>query len=314
MNADDVDKKQADLILSIKSAFICVPFFYNCGAATKILREKNMKKLKGKVAAVTGAGSGIGRALAANLVKSGCNVAISDVNEDTLQETKEIIGNSDVRVSTHVVDVANREQVSRYADEVVKQHGQVDVIINNAGVSVSNTFEDISYEDFEWVININLWGVIYGTKAFLPYLKMQPEGHIVNISSMNGMIPFPGSSPYATSKFAVRGFNKVLMQELRGSSIGITSVHPGIIRTNITRNSRFYKTTKPGKTHEDAIEIFDKVTMMSADRAARIIISGIRRNKKRLMVGFDARLVDLMARMFPVTTTKITGMFVTRVQ
>ena len=273
-----------------------------------------MKDLKGKVAAVTGAGSGIGRALAVNLAKKGCNLAISDINCETLQETAKITGRSGVNVSTHVVDVTDRGQVYKYADDVVKEHEKVDIIINNAGAGAGNTIEDISYEDFEWVMNINLWGVIYGTKAFLPYLKKRPEGHIVNIASINGIVPFPGSSPYNTSKFAVRGFNKSLIQELHGTSIGITSVYPGGIKTNIVRNSRFYKSTRPDKTHDDTIKKFDRVTMTSADRAARIIISGIERNNKRLLVGPDARLIDFMARLFPVTTTKIIGILVTRFQ
>ncbi len=273
-----------------------------------------MKNLKGKVAAITGAGSGIGRALAVNLVKNECNVAISDINEETLRETAEILGNSDVKVSTYVVDVANRDQVYKYADDVVSQHGRIDIIINNAGAGVVNTIEDVSYEDFEWVININLWGVIFGTKAFLPYLKNQPEGHIVNVSSVNAMVPLPGSSPYNTSKFAVRGFNKSLMQELHGTSIGITSVHPGGIKTNIVRNSRFHKSINPDKTHEDAIVSFDKLTITSADRAARRIISGIKKNKKRLLIGPDARFIDLMVRMFPVTTIEMMGKYITNVQ
>ncbi len=266
-----------------------------------------MKKLKGKVAAVTGAGSGIGRALAINLAKYGCNLAISDINNDGLQETAEMLKYNGVKISTHIVDVADRKQVYNYADEVVNQHGRVDIIINNAGVAVAETIEDIEYEDFEWVFNINFWGAVYGTKAFLPYLKKQQEGNIVNISSMNGIFTFPKSSPYNASKFALRAFSETLVQELRGTPIKISSVHPGFIKTNLMNNTKYCTHDDQKKTHDEVIELFNKSAITTSDRAARIIISGIKKNKKRLIIGIDAKFLCFVSRLFPVTTTKIIG-------
>jgi len=256
-----------------------------------------VKTLKDKVAAVTGAASGIGRALAINLGKEGCSLALSDIDRDGLLRTAEMIGNKEVTVTTHVVDVANRDHVYGYADDVIKAHGQVDIIINNAGVAVGETLEDVTYEDFEWVMNIDFWGVVYGTKAFLPFLKQRPEGHIVNISSINGMIPFPNNGPYNAAKFAVRGFNKTLMQELSGTTVRIMSVHPGGIKTNIVSNMRYYKHVNEEINHKELVDRFDSLARTSADKAARIIITGIKKNKKRL---------------FPLTTTRLTGIIAHR--
>ena len=196
-----------------------------------------MKILTDRVAAVTGAASGIGRALATNLAAKGCHLAISDVNEQGLRETANLVAHKNAKVTTHIVDVADRDQVYRYAEDVVNQHGRVNIIINNAGVAVGDSIECVSYEDFEWVVGINFWGVVYGTKAFLPYLKKEPEGHIVNISSINGIIPNPYNAPYCATKFAVKGFTETLSQEMRGTSVGVTCVHPGGIGTNIIRNA-----------------------------------------------------------------------------
>ncbi len=266
-----------------------------------------MKNLGGKVAAVTGAGSGIGRALAVNLGKEGCHLALSDIDGKGLRETVQMVENKGVKVTSHVIDVADRNQVYRYADEVIKEHGRADIVINNAGVAVAETLEEVTYEDFEWVMNIDFWGAVYGTKAFLPFLKQQPEGHIVNISSINGMIPFPNNGPYNSAKFALRGFNKTLIQELRGTPVNITSVHPGGVKTNITKNMRFYKHCDQKLNHTELIDAFDKLARTTPDGAARIIISGIKKNKKRLLVGADARLMDFMSRMFPLLTTQVTG-------
>ena len=145
----------------------------------------------------------------------------------------------------------------------------MDIVINNAGLTVTDTIEDISYEDFEHVMNINFWGVVYGTKAFLPYLKMCPEANIVNISSINGFLPFPNNGPYNCSKYAVKGFNETLHQELKRTNVTVTSVHPGFIKTNIARNTRFYKAANPKQDKDAAVKNFDKLTLTSADKAAR---------------------------------------------
>jgi NAD(P)-dependent dehydrogenase (short-subunit alcohol dehydrogenase family) len=256
--------------------------------------------LTGQVAAITGAASGIGRYLAVNLAGEGCPVAIADVDQEGLNETARMLDESPVKVSIHAVDVANREQMHKFAEDVVAQHGKANIIVNNAGVGLATSLEEVSYEDFEWLLGINLWGVIYGTKAFLPYLKQQPEGHIVNISSVHGLFTNPGVGPYCTSKFAVRGFSQVLRQELKDTSVSVSCVHPGGIDTNIVLNTRFPLSDNPGKDREEANRDFNKyIVRTSADKAARIIISGIKKKKKRILVGYDAHVFAFLERMFP---------------
>ena len=256
--------------------------------------------LTGQVAAITGAASGIGRYLAINLADEGCPVAIADVDQDGLQETARMIEDRPVKVTTHMVDVADREQVYQFAEDVVAQHGKANIIINNAGVSLATNLEEAAYEDFEWLLGINLWGVIYGSKAFLPYLKQQPEGRIVNISSVHGLFTNPGVGPYSTSKFAVRGFTQTLRQELKDTSVSVSCVHPGGIDTNIVLNARFPLSDNPEKDREEANKDFNKfIVRTTADKAARIIISGIKKKKKRILVGYDAHVFAFLERMFP---------------
>ena len=269
-----------------------------------------MKNLNNKVAAITGAASGIGRALAVNLADEGCHVAISDINEAGLKETADMVRtqSNNVRVTTHKVDTANREQVKRYADDVVKAHGAVHIIINNAGVVVAETLEDLSYEDFEWLMGINLWGVVYGCKEFLPYLKQQDCANIVNISSVNGIFTNPNNGPYCTAKFAVRGFTETLAQELADTKIKVSCVHPGGIKTNIVNNAKFFKSCDTSISKEEATAIFNRVIAnTTADKAAKIIISGIKKDKARIMVGPDAYVFDWLKRLFPVGFQKLAG-------
>ncbi len=258
-----------------------------------------MKELRNKVAAITGAASGIGQMLALNLAGKGCEVAISDIDISGLEKTAVMVDKLNGKASIHKVDVGDRNQVENYAVEVVKHHGRVDMIINNAGVAVAQSIDDVSYEDFEWLMGINFWGVVYGVKAFLPYLKKQPEGHIVNISSVNGFITWPNHAPYCASKFAVKGFTETLWQELRNTNILVSCVHPGGIKTNIARNTRFYKSPGNKMTHDQSINAFDKMANTSADKAARIIISGILKDKRRILVGPDAYVLDFLTRLFP---------------
>ena len=267
-----------------------------------------MNDLKDKVAAITGAASGIGRALALNVAALGCHVAISDVNETGLKETADQARSSGVRITTHTVDVADRKQVKRYADEVVKAHGAIHLLINNAGVSILETLEDVTYEDFEWLMGINLWGVIYGCKEFLPYLKRQSSAHIVNISSLNGIVTNPNNGPYCTAKFAVRGFTETLAQELADTAVKVSCVHPGGVKTNVANNARFYKVSDPSLGKEEALALFNRVlAKTTADKAAKIIIAGIKKDKLRIMVGADAYVLDLLKRLFPVGLQKLAG-------
>ncbi len=257
-----------------------------------------MTVLKGKVVAVTGASSGIGRALAVELVARGAHVALADVNEAGLAETAQSARGS-TRVSLHKVDVRDREAVERYAAEVEAQHGGADVIVNNAGIAVRATIERMSYESFKWVIDVNFWGVVHGTKAFFPLLRKRPEGHIVNISSINAMVPFAKNGPYNSSKYAVLGFSETLMQELRGEPIHVTCVHPGGIRTNIARSA-------PGFSQKHA-DAFDRIAMTSARTAARVILAGVEKNRERVFVGVDAKLMAAAKRVVPDITVRAFG-------
>lgn len=259
-----------------------------------------MKQLIGKVAAITGAASGIGRMLALEFANEKCHLALSDIDQAGLEETKRLVGKR-VNVSTHLVDVARKDQVEAFAREAAEHHGGVDIIINNAGVSLGDFLETVPMEDFRWLMDINFWGVVYGTMAFLPYLRKRPEGHIVNISSINGIIPNPNNGPYCAAKFAVKGYTETLYQELQGSPIRVSCVHPGGIKTNIARNAKVNRTLSD-ISREKAVDIYDKeLFITTAEDAARIIVNGIKRNERRIMVGNDAKIIDLLTRFFPKT-------------
>lgn len=267
-----------------------------------------IKSFKNKVAVVTGAGSGIGRSLAVALAKQGCHLALSDVNDKGLQETLALINEPGIKVTTAHLDVANREAVYAHAEEVIANHGKANIIINNAGVALSETIENMSYDNFEWVMNIDFWGVVYGTKAFLPHLKATGEGQVVNISSVFGLIAVPTQGAYNAAKFAVRGFTECLREELEIDNCGVsaTCVHPGGIKTGIAKNSRVGNmgvlNPKPGA---DLAAQFDKVARTTSDEAALTIIEGIRRNKRRVLIGADAYVIDNVQRFLPTGYQKV---------
>lgn len=270
-----------------------------------------MKSFKYKVAAITGAGSGIGRALALALSEQGCHVALSDIDEKGLLETVNLI-HSGVNVTHHIVDVSKREAVYDWAEQIVADHGQVNMIFNNAGVALGDTVENISYEDFEWLMNINFWGVVYGTKAFLPHLEASGDGHIINISSLFGLVGMPTQSAYNAAKFAVRGFTESLQEELSvaGSCVHAISVHPGGIKTNIARNSRVGVVSMNGDQELDHnkeyfAERFDQIARTSPKSAASTILKGIRKNKLRVLIGPDALVMDGMQRLLPESYQKL---------
>lgn len=258
-----------------------------------------MKTLKDKVAAITGAGSGIGRATAILMASKGCHLAISDVNEAGLAETAERCHLYGVKVTTQKVDVASREQVYAWADEAVRDHGLINIIFNNAGVGLGATVQDMKYEDFEWLMNINFWGVVYGVKAFLPHIKTAGEGAIVNVSSIFGLIAVPTQSAYNAAKFAVKGFTEALREELaiEGTNIGVTCVHPGGIKTNIARNARITETK--GLVDEKSSREFEKIFLTTPEKAALAVVDAIMKNRRRLLIGPDAVAVDLMQRLLP---------------
>lgn len=266
-----------------------------------------MKNFQGRVAAITGAASGIGRALAINFAKMGCHVAISDVNETELEKTAESARSYGVNVTSQTLDVANKEGMHQWADQVVKDHGKANIIINNAGVALVDTIEQMKYDDLEWLMGINFWGVVYGTKAFLPHIKAAGEGHIVNISSVFGIIAVPTQGAYNAAKFAVRGFTEALIEELdvEQSPIKATCVHPGGIATNIAADSRVNTELDSFESKEKMSADFAKVARTSPDSAAKTIINGITKEKRRVLIGPDAYVIDNMQRFLPTAYQKI---------
>jgi short-subunit dehydrogenase len=256
-----------------------------------------VRTLADKVVVITGAGSGIGRALAVNLARRGSLLALSDVDEGGLAETVDLAtraGAAEVRSDR--LDVADRDAMARYALDVVQQFGRVNVVINNAGVSLTGDFTDLEYNDIDWIVGVNFWGVLHGTKEFLPHLIASGDGHVVNLSSLFGLISIPGQSIYNATKYAVRGMSEALREEMlvAGHPVGVTSVHPGGIKTAIARNSRV--SAKEDK--QATADLFDKkLAKMSPEKAAEIIVNGILKNKARVLVGLDAHALHHMGKL-----------------
>jgi len=261
----------------------------------------HVRNLRDRLAAVTGAGSGIGRALAVRLAHEGCRVAISSRGADGLSETARLTTAEGALVDSAVVDVADRDAVHAWADRLVAEHGPAHLVFNNAGVTLISTVEMMSYEDLDWIMGINFWGVVHGTKAFLPHLRRAGEGCIVNMSSVFGFIGYPTQASYSASKFAVRGFTETLRQELEldGSRITAIGVYPGGVNTNVVRSARMGADQVLGMDHRRFVEEFDRVARTSADRVARTIIRGVKRNRPRIVIGTDAHLIDCIQRLFP---------------
>jgi NAD(P)-dependent dehydrogenase (short-subunit alcohol dehydrogenase family) len=256
-----------------------------------------MKSLQEKVVVITGAGSGIGRALAVEASRRGAHLAISDVNEAGLDETVSLIkaaSNAEVRADR--LDVADRAAFLAYADTVAEHFGRVNVIINNAGVTMTGDFEDMTLDEFDWIMGINLNGVITGTKAFLPHLIASGDGQVVNISSVFGLVSMPGQSAYNASKYAVRGFSEALREEMLISRhpVGVTCVHPGGIKTGIARNGR--KTAGQNSAAIDRL-FEEKLARMSPEKAADIILGAVQRNQARILVGIDAHVLHTFGKL-----------------
>ena len=270
-----------------------------------------MKSFNNKVAAITGAASGIGRALALELAKQHCHLALSDVDDAGLAETAKQASALGVKVTTAKVNVADRDAVHAWADQVVHDHGKVNMVYNNAGVALGGTVEDTDYSDYEWIVGINMWGVVYGTKAFLPYIKQAgEEGHIVNISSIFGLFAQPTQSGYNMSKFALRGFTESLRQELdlEGGKVSCTCVHPGGIKTNIARNARMSNSVEKltgSASAEKMRDQFEALFLTTSEKAAQVILGAVKANKRRALIGPDARVLDMMQRTLPVVYQRI---------
>ncbi|GAB3254198.1 SDR family NAD(P)-dependent oxidoreductase [Nocardioides dilutus] len=256
-----------------------------------------MRTLTDKVVVVTGAGSGIGRALAVNLARRGSLLALSDVDEAGLAETVALVERAGAaKVRSDRLDVADRDAMARYALDVVQHFGRVNVVVNNAGVSLTGDLNDLEYADIDWIVGVNLWGVLHGTKEFLPHLIASGDGHVVNLSSLFGLISIPGQSIYNATKYAVRGMSEALREEMlvAGHPVGVTSVHPGGIKTAIARNSRVSAKEDKAAT----AELFDnKLAKMTPEKAAEIIVNGVLKNKARVLVGLDAHALHHMAKL-----------------
>ena len=273
-----------------------------------------MKNFKNKVAAITGAASGMGRTLALDLAGRGCHLALSDVNAKGLAETAQLATKLGVKVTTAQVNVADRDQMYAWAAQVVRDHGKVNLIFNNAGVAVGATVETVKPEDFEGIMGINFWGVVWGTQAFLPHLKASGEGHVVNTSSLFGLLAVPTQGTYNASKFAVRGLTEALRQELDMEQCGVsaTCVHPGGIRTNIAMAARIDPAMAAlgGGDVEAARKRFDKLlNTTTAESAARQILRAVERNQRRVLVGPDAKFLDKVVRLCGSWYQPLTTMF-----
>jgi NAD(P)-dependent dehydrogenase (short-subunit alcohol dehydrogenase family) len=265
--------------------------------------------LKNRTAIVTGAASGIGRAIAVSLAKRGCNLALADLHEAGLVETERMTANAGSKVSRHRLDVSDRRAVAAFPKEILAAHAGVDLLVNNAGVALGGAFEEIAEEDFEWLFGINFWGVVRMTRAFLPLLRAG-DARIVNISSVLGLIAPEGQTAYAASKFAVRGFSNALMHELEGSTVGVTVVHPGGVATAIARNARWPKSTTADAIAANLARARRALTL-PPETAGEIIVEGVERRAKRVLVGRDAKMIAIVERLAPVnhlaTLKRLTG-------
>jgi NADP-dependent 3-hydroxy acid dehydrogenase YdfG len=265
-----------------------------------------MRNFTDRVAVITGAGSGIGRALALELAGLGIRLALSDIDEVAVADTAARCEKAGAQAKGYRLDVADRAAVTAHADAVAAEFGQVNLVVNNAGVALVDTVEEMSYPDLEWIVGINFWGVVHGTKAFLPHLIASGDGHLVNISSVFGFVGVPTQSAYNATKFAVRGFTEALRQEMLigRRPVQVSCVHPGGIRTNIARDAR--DTT--GTDAEQRAVDFAKIARTTPGDAAKIIVRGIRRNKPRILVGRDAYVFDAVPRLLGARYQRLTAL------
>jgi len=269
-----------------------------------------MQTFRDRVVVITGAASGIGRALARAFATEGSRLALADVDAAGLAETAKLAGAKECL--TEIVDVSDRTAVERFADQVRSRFGVAHVVINNAGVALSQTLAETRYEDFQWIMGINFWGVVHGTQAFLPLLRAADEAVVVNVSSVFGLIAFPTQGAYNASKFAVRGFTEALRHECEGTSIRAICVHPGGIRTSILKNARFYSDAFGHNDHARSMAEFEQIARTTPERAAEKIVVGIRKRKLRILIGPDAYVIDLMQRLLPARYMKVVAAVLSR--
>lgn len=258
--------------------------------------------LAGKVIAITGAGSGIGRALATEAAKAGARLAISDIDLPSVEATADLCRDQGAEVFVQALDVSNSDAIYAWADDVANHFGSVNVVINNAGVALSASVEGTNMDDFKWLMDINFWSVVHGCRAFLPHLKKAGWGHIVNVSSLFGLIGVPNQSSYNSAKFAVRGFTESLRMELKteNSPVGVSCVHPGGVKTNIANSGRHGEQVATDSSIEEQKRKFnEELAKTTPEQAAQIILKGVIKNKARVLVGKDAKVLDLIQRLMP---------------
>jgi len=253
-----------------------------------------------RVAVVTGAAGGIGRALSLSLAHRGCDLALVDVNQPELERTAAMVALTGRRASLHQIDVSDQAQMQALPNSVLASHAAIHILINNVGVSLAWPFESARLEDMEWIIKVNLWGVIFGCRFFLPYLRRESEAHIVNVSSDFGLIGFPSKTLYCATKFAIRGFSEALRTELHGSGIDLTCVYPGAVNTGLIRNGRASEANKKEREAE-----FIERRSIRIEKVAEKIVRAIERRSSRVIIGRDSYAIDLMTRLFPVLTNNL---------
>lgn len=263
-------------------------------------RDEKTGNFRDQVVALTGAASGIGKALALELASRGAHLALADWNAEGLESVRAAVERQGRRATAQRLDVSDREAVFAWAEASIAAHGHVDAIINNAGVTVADTFEAISYEDFEWVMGVNFWGVVHGMKAFLPHFLRRDRGHLVTVSSVFGIIGYPGQAAYNATKFAVRGMTEAVRQELAGTNVHTLVVHPGGIQTNIVRNARFRRDATGSQDKNESVAQFERVAKTTPEKAAAVILGAMARKDPRVLIGADAEIIDKAQRLFPV--------------
>lgn len=260
------------------------------------------KELDRCVAVITGAGSGIGRALAVALSEEGVDLALADINPQGLEDTNDLLKPSGVKVSLHTLNVSDREAMFTFADTVVSEHGQVNLLFNNAGITIIKSLEQHTNEDWERIVGVNYLAVVYGCKAFIPHLKKHQRGHIINTSSLAGFAGMPDQTSYCSTKAAVRSLSESLWAELYHDNIGVTSIHPGMVKTSIVTAS------VDGAANKQLAEVSARLVArfgMDPEKAARLIIKAVKKNKIRQRVGIDSVIFDILKRLMPVSFHKV---------
>ena len=260
-----------------------------------------------KVCVITGAGNGIGRATAKRLAKDGAKLVLTDINSANLTQTQSMVETLGGTSETHIVDAASREQAFTLAEHVERKYGAADLILNNAGIANIAPIDDLTIEDFQFVMDVDFWGVVHGTQAFLPQMRSRDSGHIANVSSIFGWVGVPNQAAYNSAKFAVFGFTEAIRQELQSSGIKVTCIHPGGIDTSIARNARLVQGPDDEERREQIAQDFKKMVRSTPEQAANTILKGVSKGKARVLIGRDAYMVDFIRRIFPVSYGRFLG-------